>query len=235
MMAMFQRKKDHHYTVISGQEMKQIYSSWEKLFSPDAPEFERAEADRWAEENHITPIISKQHPHEKLFLRMGVQLATLVFLLLTSVGYMDSMEVHSAPVGIFEYTTLQGDDMLVVDIGDLYVPADWTQVYVPTMLWEGFELVEEEQKRLTNRLYYENRETGEYIEFLQYAQNMTINMFTEDEVEYEMIQGKYTANVYIQNEVVYLYWKVNDVTIMVSGNLTKEEMIEFANHIEWRE
>jgi predicted small integral membrane protein len=232
---MFQRKKDHHYTVISGQEMKQIYNRCEKLFSPDAPEFERAEADRWAEENHITPIISKQHPHEKLFLRMGVQLATLVFLLLTSVGYMDSMEVHSAPVGIFEYTTMQGDDMLVVTIGEATVPADWHGVYVPTIIWEGFELVEEEIERLGHRLRYENRETGEYIVLLQYSQNMTINMFTEGKVEYVMIQDKYMANVYVQNGTVNINWKINDVTILLTGNITKEELIEFANHIEWRD
>ena len=232
---MSQREEEHHQSVITEEQLNAALREYAKLMSGEGLDQARAEADAWAEANGIQPILPKKHSWVGVAKRISLQIVSLILVVLTGVSYMGGSEVYSAPVGIFEYITFGSEDKMSVVVGEVIVPADWHNVFVPMMIWEGFELTEEKIERLGHKLRYDNLETGEYVVFLQYSQNMTINMFTEGEIEYEMIQGRYMANVYVQNNIVNIYWTMEDVTIRISSNMGKEEIIEFANQIKWRE
>ena len=116
-----------------------------------------------------------------------------------------------------------------VDIVDY--PTSIEEIYEPTWIPEGFEMVETYELKTLKQTKYENK--NEFIYIRQHTKSTFLGYADSQKYQVEnLLINEYTI-VYWKNDNLHkIYWDNGDYIINIFGTITKDELIKLAESIK---
>ena len=143
-------------------------------------------------------------PHKRPFLwrrRQYLQVLCTLVLIITTCCCLRLGAVHSAGTTLMNYIAAIAPDGMLFNIQDSKFPQNWNELYIPSYMPEGFELLSIEEEGATCKLKYTKED--QFIYIIQYRNNYFHTVFTDSESDitwYETPQGNLLCS-YSQNDI----------------------------------
>lgn len=213
---------------------------------------EKKRADQWAEKAGLKmppfeEILRRSSlPRERwepnvrlykplLWHRMQYLQAICSLIVVLAVGWCVGMgAVHSSGTTLADYVVkFLPDEMIVGDSGTK-ITIDWDELYVPTYVPEGFELVELQKLSNQYKMVYESDD--QVIRITQYKNSDSLKISYElgENVQWNESQNGYVFAVYEQNGNRIAACKFENVIIVVSGDISEEAIAKIYDGMEWK-
>lgn len=214
-------------------------------------EQEIAEANAWAEENHIVRPDFPELPElpykkksalyplkprrdtktiqkKKRYFRSCLQLAAVFVMMILGGWYMQTDAVQGMRLDLMNLFTRKYLDKSVLELSE---EVDWHGDYISSDLPAGFVLTDtQEYSTIRTQKYTVN---GHWINVSQ-IRYKTSYIYQEPEITEIWVQNKFKANLLTQGDVWYVSWyDDHNIYILVEGNLEFREGISFINTLNW--
>ena len=244
-------KKRKRYICVTEEQIRQAALDLERQENMDL-EQEIAEANAWAEANHIVrrpfpEVPPKKRPVRQSFrprrdtsfkiakksrLKPYVQLAAGFLIVLFGGWYTQTDSVQGMRLDLVNLFTKEVRDKGTMELKG---QGEWSGYYLPEYIPDGFKL-EDSYKSLTQNKYTQifKSISGETITIVQSTENVAYTYLDENDYSEIMIQDKYRAHLYFQNNVWYITWFDDHnifVTIIVGTDI--QEGLNFINSLKW--
>ena len=170
-----------------------------------------------------------------LWHRMQYLQAICSLIVVLAVGWCVGMgAVHSSGTTLADYVVKFLPDEMVVNVPGNNLIADWKELYIPTYIPEGFELVE--LQRLSNQYKMVYESDGQAIRITQYKDSTTSAFSYElgEDVQWNESQKGYVFAAYEQNGNRIAACKFENVIIVVSGDISEEAIAKIYDGMEWK-
>ena len=243
-------KKRRHYTYVSEEEIREAFKNWKQETSSSTLDQELESANRWAAMHGIeTPPFPRKRRNLRRILpvrkeakestshrrfRPVVQLVSVLIILVMGGWYMQTDPVRGARVGIMDLLVSQHRDKYIFQMEHSSQNEDWKELrpgYIP----EGFELVGEEES--LNRVMLTYRNVEQFIN-IAISRDDQITVYGNEESQIDdyiyLSQGSMVI-VYQQNGVYSFKWTLDYVYLTLMSNIEKDELVNIAESIHWRQ
>jgi hypothetical protein len=239
-------RKRRQYTYITEEEIRKAYADWEENASSHAMNQELEEANRWAAMHGIqTPHVSQRRGRirctfsvrqetskreNRRRFRPVLQLASVLIILFMGGWYMQTDPVRGARVGIMDLLVGQHRDKYVFQMEHGSEIENWKEIrpgYIP----EGFELVSEEES--LNKVILNYSKEKLFIDLMiSTDEKIVAYVETSGEVyDYIYLPDGNVATVYKQNDVYSMKWILENVYIVIIGNISEDVLYSVVESI----
>lgn len=243
-------KKRRHYTYVSEEEIREAFKNWKQETSSSTLDQELESANRWAAMHGIeTPPFPRKRRNLRRILpvrkeakestshrrfRPVVQLVSVLIILVMGGWYMQTDPVRGARVGIMDLLVSQHRDKYIFQMEHSSQNEDWKELrpgYIP----EGFELVGEEES--LNRVLLSFTKEQYFIDvIISNKDQITIYGNEESQIDdYIYLSQGSMVIVYQQNSMYSFKWTLDNLYLTLMGNIEKDELVNIAESIHWRQ
>ena len=243
------RKKQKHYISVTEEQIRQAALELERQENMDL-EQEIAEANAWAEANHIVrrpfpEVPPKKRPDRQSFrprrdttiqtakksrFKPYVQLAAVFLIVLLGGWYTQTDSVQGMRLDLVNLFTKEVRDKGTIELKG---QDEWDGFYVPGYLPQGLTLsLDKKTSNLYSQIY--RSRTGEILNFIQSTEYVSYT-YQDDNTHFEItVLNKYSAHVYVQNDMWSIIWyDDHGIFVEVVGNIDFQEGITFINGLKW--
>lgn len=241
------RKKQKHYISVTEEQIRQAALDLERQENMDL-EQEIAEANAWAEANHIVrrpfpEVPPKKRPVRQSFrprrdtsikiakksrLKPYVQLAAVFLIVLFGGWYTQTDSVQGMRLDLVNLFTKTDRDRATIELNG---ESEWSSYYEPTYIPTGLNLVSSD---ISSKVYTQTYELDDNRLSIIQSTGYTSYIYNNSESSDIMVQDKFQAHLFLQQDIWYITW-YNDqnITVLVSGNIALEEGLAFINNLKW--
>ncbi len=177
-------------------------------------------------------------PHKRPFLwrrRQYLQVLCTLVLIITTCCCLRLDAVHSAGTTLMNYIAAIAPDGMVLDLTGSKIPQEWSELYIPSYMPDGFELLSVEEEEATCKLQYTKED--QFIYIIQYRNNYFHTVFTDSENDftwYETPQGNLLCS-YSQNDITIIRTKCDNAVVVINTNVDIDTIIPIFDSLEWKE
>ena len=213
---------------------------------------EKKRADQWAEKAGLKmppfeEILRRSSlPRERwepnvrlykplLWHRMQYLQAICSLIVVFAVGWCVGMgAVHSGGTTLADYVVKFLPDEMIVHVPGNNLIADWKELYIPTYMPEGFEIVKVEKADNQYEMVYQFE--NENISIIQYKNSASFSFFNElgQEAQWNESKGGHAFISYEQNGILTTACKFENAVIVISGEISQAEIAKIFDGMEWR-
>ena len=242
-------RKKRQYLYVTEEQIRQAVMELEREENMDL-EQEIAEANAWAEENHIVrppfPVPADRKkpsalmprrdaeakPKRRNRLKPCIQLAAVLVIVLLGGWYTQSDAVQGLRLDLVNLFTKTEIDRGILTLEG---QSEWSSHYIPEYIPEGLEL-ERSYKSLTQRKYTQifKSNTGNSITIIQSLENVIYTYLDKNNSSEITVQSKYRAQLYFQNDMWFITWyDDHNIFVMVNGSISIQEGLKFVDNLKW--
>ena len=230
--------------------MSPASKNWKQETSSSTLDQELESANRWAAMHGIeTPPFPRKRRNLRRILpvrkeakestshrrfRPVVQLVSVLIILVMGGWYMQTDPVRGARVGIMDLLVGQHRDKYIFQMEHSSQNEDWKELrpgYIP----EGFELVGEEESQDMVLLSYGKDELFVDIVISNNDQTIIYGYEGSQIEDYIYLSQGSMVIVYQQNGIYSFRWTLDNVYLTLMGNTEKNELVNIAESIHWRQ
>ena len=243
------RKKRKYYFSVTEEQIRQAALELERQENMDL-EQEIAEANAWAEANHIVrrpfpevpppkrrPVRQILKPRrdstvqiaKKSRFKPWVQFAAVFIIVILGGWYTQTDAVQGMRLDLVNLFTNEVRDKGTIELKG---QGEWNGFYVPEYLPMGFELRDSYKNETIYTQTYKS-DTGESLHIIQSP--VYVSYAYRDDTRSEiLIQNKYDANLYIQDNKWFITWfDDHNIFVTVIGSTDLQEGLDFTNNLKW--
>ena len=176
-------------------------------------------------------------PHKRPFLwrrRQYLQVLCTLVLIITTCCCLRLGAVHSAGTTLMNYIAAIAPDGMVINVHYSNRPSDWNELYVPTYIPEGFEVVSMQKEPFSYGLKY--TKDNQYIYILQRKNDYTATIFNSsgNTITWLETPKGYLVSLFTQNGISYLEQKNDNASIAITSNVELDILIKIFDNMEWK-
>ena len=173
-------------------------------------------------------------PHKRPILwrrRQYLQVLCTLVLIITTCCCLRLGAVHSAGTTLMNYIEAITPDGILFNVTGSDFPQEWSELYIPSYMPEGFELLSIEEEESTCKLKYTKED--QFIYITQYR-----NHYTTDSKDtftwYETAQGNLLCS-YSQNGITTIRTKYDNAVVVITTNVNIDTIMPIFDNLEWKE
>ncbi len=173
-------------------------------------------------------------PHKRPILwrrRQYLQVLCTLVLIITTCCCLRLGAVHSAGTTLMNYIAAIAPDGMVFNIKNSESPQEWNELYIPSYMPEGFELLSIEEEEATCKLKYTKED--QFIYIAQYKNNYTRDS-KDNFTWYETAQGNLLCS-YSQNSITTIRTKYDNAVVVITTNVNIDTIMPIFDNLEWKE
>ena len=244
------RKKRKYYFSVTEEQIRQAALELERQENMDL-EQEIAEANAWAEANHIVrrpfpelpqpkrkPVRQILRPRREATIHIAkksrfkpyIQLAAVFIIVLFGGWYTQTDAVQGMRLDLVNLFTTEIRDKGTIELKG---QGEWNGFYVPTYLPPGFTLKETSSFSTIYIQTFTLPQTNQRINLTQTI-GTSSSIYKDENFTEIIIQNMYTAILYRQNDEWNITWYDDqNICVSVSGNISLDEGLIFINNLKW--
>ena len=248
--AVLVRKKRKYYISVTEEQIRQAALELERQENMDL-EQEIAEANAWAEANHIVrrpfpevpppkrrPVRQILKPRrdstvqiaKKSRFKPWVQFAAVFIIVILGGWYTQTDAVQGMRLDLVNLFTKTERDRGIIELNG---QSEWSSYYVSEYVPSGLFLTSSKKTPKLYKQLYKSNEGG----ILNFTQSLDQTVFIyKDADNYSEIsvQNDNRARLYIQNDMWSIVWyDDHGVFVEIIGNIDLQEGLNFINHLKW--
>ena len=176
-------------------------------------------------------------PHKRPILwrrRQYLQVLCTLVLIITTCCCLRLGAVHSAGTTLMNYIAAIAPDGMVFNIKNSESPQEWNELYIPSYMPEGFELLSIEEEAAVYKIKYTKED--QFIYITQYRNNYTHAIFTDSKDEitwYETPQGNLLCSS-SQNGITTVRTKYDNALVVINTNVNIDMIMPIFDNLEWK-
>lgn len=177
-------------------------------------------------------------PHKRPILwrrRQYLQVLCTLVLIITTCCCLRLGAVHSAGTTLMNYIAAIAPDGMVLDLTGSKIPQEWSELYIPSYMPDGFELLSIEEESTICVIKYTKED--QFIYITQYRNNYSDIVFGDhknDLIWYETTQGNLLCS-YSQNGVSNTRTKYDNALVVITTNVDIDTIMPIFDSLEWKE
>lgn len=244
--------KRRHYIHVTEEQLRHAALELERQENMDL-EQEIAEANAWAEANHIVrrpfPQVAVQKKLVKQTLKPRydaaikiyrknrfkpfIRLVAVFFILLLGGWYTQTDSIRGLRLDLIHLFVDAKRNKNILSMHQNLVPVDRHCIYVPTYLPDHFQLTKTDESLIT---YTQTYKYNNHWFQISHIYNEDINLYCEDpQICQLVVHEKYAGSLYELSGVWYIVWyDEHGMCMTVAGNLAVEEGEKIISSLEWR-
>lgn len=246
-------RKRRHYIHVTEEQIRQAALELERQENMDL-EQEIAEANAWAEANHIVrrpfPQVAALKSSDKRILkprydaaaklagknrfRLFIRLVSVLIIVLLGGWYTQTDSVRGLRLDLMNLFVDVKRDKNILALHQNTVPIDRKFIYVPTYLPDHFQLTKTDESLIS---YTQTYKYSSHWFQISHLYNEDINLYcdSKEQISKLVIHEKYTGSLYELSGVWYIVWyDEHGMCMTVAGNLALEEGEKIVSNLEWR-
>ena len=242
------RKKRKYYFSVTEEQIRQAALELERQENMDL-EQEIAEANAWAEANHIVrrpfpevpppkrrPVRQILKPRRDSTVQIAkksrfkpyIQLAAVFIIVILGGWYTQTDAVQGMRLDLVNLFTKMEIDRGILTLKD---QSELSGYYEPMYIPTGLNLVNRDK---SSKVYTQTYELGHNRLSIIQSTGYTSYIYNNGQVSDIMVQNKFKAHLFFQQDTWYITWYDDqNITVLVSGNIALEEGLAFINNLKW--
>lgn len=184
--------------------------------------------------NNMMAVINLKKKEEKRKkrikqLRRISSRAAIVILILIMASTIVTISVEAVRVKVFNWLIESKDKYTEVKVEE-ETEVEKEGYYLPAYLPEGFILSSNQEVNSMRIIHFSKGD--EVIKFVQAQNESSFQLNSEGALKSEVLINESKGMLIINNEIITVFWNINEMSFSLNGRIDKDELIKIAESLE---